>query len=117
MSFKSTTVSNDFIIIISFKFFTSNPRKPVSQRLIYSSWYKPIVYLHLKYLKLVLVKTIEPICLFFCLLFRATPSACGGSQARGQIGATAASLHHGHSNAGSKPHLRPTPQLKATPDP
>ena len=30
---------------------------------------------------------------FFCL-FRAAPAAYGGSQARGRIGATAASLHH-----------------------
>ena len=41
----------------------------------------------------------------------------GGSQARGQIGAMAASLHHSHSNAGSTPHLRPMPQLTAMPDP
>ena len=51
------------------------------------------------------------------LLFRAAPSAYGGSQARGLIGATAAGLHHSHSNTGSKPPLRPTPQLMATPDP
>ena len=31
---------------------------------------------------------------FFFLLFRATPVAYGGSWARGQIGATAAGLHH-----------------------
>ena len=37
--------------------------------------------------------------------------AYGGSQARGQIGAAAAGLHHIHSNAGSDPRLRPTPQL------
>ena len=35
----------------------------------------------------------------------------------GQIGATAASLCHSHSNTGSEPHLRPTPQLRATLDP
>ena len=29
----------------------------------------------------------------------------------------AASLHHSHSNTGSKPRLLPTPQLAATPDP
>ena len=29
----------------------------------------------------------------------------------------AASLHHSHSNAGSEPHLQPTPQLMAVPDP
>ena len=26
-------------------------------------------------------------------------------------------LHHGHSNTGSEPRLRPTPKLIATPDP
>ena len=36
--------------------------------------------------------------------------------ASGQIGATAASLCHCHSNARSELHLRPTPQLTATPD-
>ena len=45
---------------------------------------------------------------FFCL-FRATPAAYGDSQARGQIGAVAAGLHHSHSNAGSDPPLHPTP--------
>ena len=48
----------------------------------------------------------------FCL-FRAEPTAYGGSQARVRIGAAAASLHNSHSNAGSKLHLRPTPQLTA----
>ena len=50
-------------------------------------------------------------------LFRAAPMAHGGTQARGLIGAVAASLHHSHSNARSKPHLQPTLQLTATPDP
>ena len=36
------------------------------------------------------------------ILFRATPAAYGISQARGLIGATAACLHHGHGNSGSK---------------
>ena len=40
----------------------------------------------------------------FVLLFRAVPEAYGGSQARGLIGATAAGLHHSHSNAGSPTH-------------
>ena len=48
---------------------------------------------------------------------RATPAAYGGSQARGLIGAVATSLHHSHSNAGSKPSLQPTPQLTTTLDP
>ena len=55
--------------------------------------------------------------LFFFCLFRATPSAYWGSQARGRIGATAAGLCHSHSNARSKLPLQPTPQLMATPDP
>ena len=55
------------------------------------------------------------VCLF--LLFRATPTAYGDSQARGPIGVTAAGLHHSHSNAGSKPRLQPIPQLMPTPDP
>ena len=39
----------------------------------------------------------------FCL-FRATPSMYGNSQARGQIRAAAAGLHHSHSNSGSRLH-------------
>ena len=53
----------------------------------------------------------------FFFLFRVTPAAIGGSQARGGIGAVAAGLHHSHCNTRSEPHLRPTPQLTATPDP
>ena len=52
----------------------------------------------------------------FCL-FRTAPVAYGGSQARGQIRAIATGLHRSYSNAGSELHLRPTPQLMATPDP
>ena len=37
-------------------------------------------------------------CLFVFCLFRAALMAYGSSQARGQIGATAASLRHSHSN-------------------
>ena len=48
---------------------------------------------------------------FGFFLFRATPATYGSSQARGQTGAAAASLHHGHSHTRSKLHLRPTPQL------
>ena len=45
----------------------------------------------------------------------ATPS----SQARGGMRTAAAGLGHGHSksNAKSEPHLQPTPQYMATPDP
>ena len=52
----------------------------------------------------------------FCL-FKAAPTAYGGFQSRGLIRATAASLRQSHSNAGSKSHLRPTPQFMATLDP
>ena len=57
--------------------------------------------------------------LSFCLFAfsRAIPAAYGGSQARGTIRAVANSLCHSHSNTVSEPHLRPTPQLAATPDP
>ena len=41
----------------------------------------------------------------------------GGSQARGLIGDVADCLCQSHSNAGSEPRLRPTPQLRATPNP
>ena len=44
----------------------------------------------------------------YFFLFRATLAAYGGSQAMGQIGATAASLHHSLSKAGCKPCLPPT---------
>ena len=45
----------------------------------------------------------------------AAPAAYGSSQARGRIGAVAASLCQSHSNAGSEPRLQPTPQLTAMP--
>ena len=42
---------------------------------------------------------------FGFLLFRAAPTAYGGSQARGPIRDVAASLHLSHSNVGSELHL------------
>ena len=53
----------------------------------------------------------------FFVFSRPTPVAYAGSQAMGPIGPIAASLHHSHSNSGSDPHLQPTPQFMATPDP
>ena len=50
-------------------------------------------------------------------LFRAIPTAFGGSQARGPIGAVAAGQCQSHSNVGSEPRLQPTPQLTAALDP
>ena len=49
---------------------------------------------------------------FFFVFSRAAPAAYGGSQARGLISYTTATV-----NMGSEPCLQPTPQLKATPDP
>ena len=54
---------------------------------------------------------------FFFLLFSVVSMACGGSQGRGLIRATAAGLHQSHSNVRSEPCLRPTPQLLAMLDP
>ena len=52
----------------------------------------------------------------WCRLQTRAPMAYGGSQARGPVGAIAIGLHQSHSNAGSEPHLQPTPQLTATLD-
>ena len=53
----------------------------------------------------------------FFFFFRVAPVSHGDSQARGQIGAATAGLHHSHSNSGSESHLQPTPPLVATSDP
>ena len=45
------------------------------------------------------------VCLFLFCPFRAVPAAYGGSQARGRIGAIAASLLQSHSNTRSEPRL------------
>ena len=57
--------------------------------------------------------------IYFCLFAfpRAALTVHGGSQARGPIGAVAIGLCQSHSNVGSEPRLRPTPQLMATLDP
>ena len=48
---------------------------------------------------------------FFFFLFRAILAAYGSSQTRSRIRATAAGLHHSHSNTGSELCLQPTLQL------
>ena len=53
----------------------------------------------------------------FLFYFYATPVAYGSCQASSWIGVAAAGLHHSHSNARTKPHLWPMPQLAAMPDP
>ena len=68
--------------------------------------------------KVLLFFFVAVVLFLFCLLsFRAVPTAYGGSQARGSIGAGATRLHHSHSNAESEPHLQPVTQLTATLDP
>ena len=57
------------------------------------------------------------IIIIFLASSRAAPVAHGGSQARGLIGAVATDLCYSHSNTGSEPRLRCTPQLRATTDP
>ena len=95
-----------------------------SQTLSASPIPQPVSFGNHKFFKvceLVSVLQGSSLCPFFQIFFffglfvfsRATPSACGGSQARGLIGAAAASLHHSHSNSGSEPRLQPTPQLTA----
>ena len=56
-------------------------------------------------------------CKFFFNLFRAAPEVHRGSEAKDQIGAVTASLHHSHSLTGSELRLYPTPQLTAMSDP
>ena len=75
-------------------------------------------FLYVKPGPLVLGKQLFNFFFFFLvfLLFLWAAPACGGSQAKGRIGAVAAGLHQSHSNAESEPGLQPTPQLTATPD-
>ena len=47
--------------------------------------------------------------LLLCFVFRAATTAYGDYQARGQIEAVAAGLHHSQSNTRSEPRLQPTP--------
>ena len=54
---------------------------------------------------------------FFFFFPRAAPMACGGSQARGLIGAVVAGLRESHINTRSEPCLQSTPQLTAMLDP
>ena len=56
------------------------------------------------------------VCVCVCVL-KDELAAHGGSQASGQIRAVAAGLRHSHCNSGSEPHLQPTGQLTAAPDP
>ena len=57
------------------------------------------------------------LCVCLSVFSRAAPMACGGSQARGLIGAVTTSLCQSHSNARSEQRQWLAPQLMATPDP
>ena len=76
----------------------------------------PCLYLSYSYCIYIYVFIFIYLFIYFCL-FRAAPTAYGGSQARGLIGAVVAGLYHSCSNMGSELHLLPTPQLTAMPDP
>ena len=90
----------------------------------FSSTLKVVVKGDFLALFLILVGKLQAYLFFYLIFFfglfafsRATLAAYGGSQSRGLIRVVAAGLHHSHSNKGSEPSLRPTPQLTATLDP
>ena len=60
--------------------------------------------IHLSFIFNPVCKFIPILKFFSFLLFRAAPMACGSSQARGRVGAVAASLHLSHSNTRSLTH-------------
>ena len=78
------------------------------------------VFLHWNFYKLYEVKNFIHVLINWILFFiflRLHMQHTKVPWARGQIGAAAAYLHHSQSNAGSEPHLWPTHQLTAMPDP
>ena len=75
------------------------------------------IYSFSRYLLTIFCALSIAVLFFYFCFFRATLVAHGGSQARGQIGAGVAGLHHSHSNVRSKLCLPPTPQLTAMLDP
>ena len=96
---------------IQFQPSPTGPRKPYNWHLVLGlgKLWTPWSLSGFKYIALVLYQ-IPKIFIILLLLFRAAPKAYGGSQARGSIGATAATLHHSHSNTGSAPdtlHIKP----------
>ena len=54
---------------------------------------------------------------FFCFCFLGPHPQHTEVPRLGVESAAVAGSHHSHSNTGSDPHLQPTPQLMATPDP
>ena len=56
-------------------------------------------------------------CPIIFFLFMAIPAVYGSYWASDQIEAEDANLCHSHGNNGPEPHLQPTKQLVATPDP
>ena len=90
------TIIDNTVLLLKFA-------KRVELKCSFNSFLKYIIYLFIYF--------------FFFAISCATPAAYGGFQARVPIGAVAAGLRQSHSNAGSVPSLRPTPQLTATPDP
>ena len=87
----------------------------ISGLLIYISIFLPLPHCLNYYTFGESLEVIPHFCLF--VFSRAAPEAYGGSQARGQIRSVATTLCQSHSNTGSEPRLRPTPELTPTPDP
>ena len=56
-------------------------------------------------------------CFCFCFIFFSFLGPHPRHMEVPRLGAVAAGLHQSHSNTGSKPSLRPTPQPTATPGP
>ena len=74
------------------------------------------VFIYIKYMCVYIYIYIYIVLNYFPFLFsffRATPVAYGSSQVRGQVRAAIASLHHSHSNTGSKLRLGRMPELAA----
>ena len=76
------------------------------------NFYKSFLFISLKtvfkrYYDIFSMEIVFWISIFFFLSFWAAPTAYGGPQTRGWIGAVGAGLYHSHSNAGSEPPLQP----------
>ena len=110
-SFSSLTLHSQKILgplTQLFKYFPLHPLYPINTAL---SQTLIISHLSFLYTELLMPPSFWPCCSLVCLsvclsflLFRATPAAYGGSEARGQIGAIAAGLCYSHSNARSLTH-------------
>ena len=70
-----------------------------------------LTHYHIVVVQIIITSTLSEVTLFF--LFMAAPTAHGSSQTSGWLRATAASLHHSHSNAWSEQRQILNPMSKA----